>query len=156
MPEQWTNSLTVKSRRFNEGRKGTKKLWTPDSHVGGEICVKTVVYNTKKGSKEKEEKKQKKQKKEKKRAKGWRNTIVKGKNSVLSIILLGHDRRYFLYLCICNSYLLILSSNIFSLDSYYLFLPLSTNVLFGLFGPESIPILGSSQNRSLQYNLTIL
>ena len=71
MPEQWTNSLTAKSRRFNEGRKGTKKLWTPDSHVGGEICVKTVVYNTKKGSKEKEEKKKKE--KESKRLKKYNN-----------------------------------------------------------------------------------
>ena len=47
MHEQETSSLTAKSRRFKEGRKGTKRLPTPDSHVGGEIGVKTVVYNTK-------------------------------------------------------------------------------------------------------------
>ena len=106
---------TVKSRRFKEGRKGTEKLWTPDSHVSREIGVKTVVYNTKmdqkKGGGDKNRRKRKK------RAKGWRNTTVKRKNSVLSIRLLGHDRGYFLYLCMYNSFLLILSSNIFSLDS---------------------------------------
>ena len=151
MPEQWTSSLTAKSRRFKEGQKGTEKLWTPDSHVGEEIGVKTVVYNTKRDQKKR---KKKEQNKKKKRAKCWKNTTVKRKNSVLSIILLGHDREYFLYLCMCNSFLLILSSNIFSLDSDLLFLPLSTNLLFGLFGPESISILGSSQNRSLQNSNT--
>ena len=64
MPEQWTSSLTTKSRRFKEGRKGTEKLWTPDLHVGGEIGVKTVVYNTKmdqkKGGGEKTEKREQK------------------------------------------------------------------------------------------------
>ena len=115
MPEQWTSSLIPKSRTFKEWRKGTEKLWTPDSHVGGEIGVKTVVYNMKmdqnKGGGDKNRRKRKK------RAKGWRNTIVKGKNFVLSIRLLEHNRGYFLYLCMCNSFLLILSSNIFSLDS---------------------------------------
>ena len=68
MPEQWTSSLTAKSRRFKEGRKGTEKFWTPDSHVGGEISIKTVVYNTKrdqkkKGRKKKTEKREKREQK---------------------------------------------------------------------------------------------
>ena len=57
MPEQWTSSLTVKSRRFKDERKGTEKFWTPDSHVGGEVGGKIMVYNTqrdqKKGDREK-------------------------------------------------------------------------------------------------------
>ena len=58
MHEQETSSLTAKSRRFKEGRKGMKRLPTPDSHVGGEIGVKTVVYNTKRDQKKwKEERK---------------------------------------------------------------------------------------------------
>ena len=60
MPEQWTSSLTAKSGRFKE------KLWTLDSHVGGEIGVKTVVYNAPK-------------KKKKRGEKGWRTTTVKKK-----------------------------------------------------------------------------
>ena len=62
MLEQWTSSLTAKSRKFKEGWKGTEKLWTPDSHVVGEIGVKSVIYNTKRDKKRKEEKKGKKQK----------------------------------------------------------------------------------------------
>ena len=83
--------------------------------MGGEIGVKTVVYNTKRDKKKKEEKQNKK--KEKREQKVEKNTTVKRKNIVLSIILLGHDRGYFLCLYMCNSFLLILSSNIFSLDS---------------------------------------
>ena len=79
--------------------------------------------------------------KEKEREKGGRNTTVKENNSVLSILLLGHDRGYFLYLCMCNFFFLIRYSNIFSLDSDQFFLPLSTNLLFGLVGSESIPVL---------------
>ena len=71
--------------------------------MGGEIDVKTVVYNTKRDQK----KKKKKKGKEKEREKGGRNTTVKEKNSVLSILLLGHDRGYFLYLCMCNFFFLI-------------------------------------------------
>ena len=33
-------------------RDGTEKLPTPDSHVDGENGVKTMVYNTKRNSKE--------------------------------------------------------------------------------------------------------
>ena len=72
------------------------------------------------------------------------------KNPKPLIILLGHNRGCFLYLCMCNSFPLTLSINIFSLDSDQLFLSLSTNLLFGLFGLESNPVLGSSQNWSLQ------
>ena len=110
MPEQWTSSLTTKSRRFKEGRRGTEKLWTPDSHVGGEIGVKTIVYNMKRDQKKRREKNQEKEKereREREREKGWRNTIVKRKNFVLLITLLGPDRGYFLYLYICNFFLLI-------------------------------------------------
>ena len=63
MPEQQTSSLTAKSRRFKERRKGTKKLPTPNSHVGGEIGVKTVVYNTKRDQKKKKKGKKKREKK---------------------------------------------------------------------------------------------
>ena len=73
------------------------------------------------------------------------------KNPKPLIILLGHNRGCFLYLCMCNSFPLTLSTNIFSLDSDQLFLPLSTNLLFGLFGLESIPIFGSSQNWFLHF-----
>ena len=75
------------------------------------------------------------------------------KNPKPLIILLGHNQGCFLYLCICNSFPLTLSINIFSLDSDQLFLPLSTNLLFGLFGPEFNPVLGSSQNWSLQFQI---
>ena len=93
--------------------------------MGGEIGVKTIVYNTKrkkrqKGGKEKKKEKgrgNKREKKDKKRENGGRNTAVKEKNSVLSILLLGHDQGYFLYMCMCNFFLLIRYSNIFSLDS---------------------------------------
>ena len=47
---------------------------------------------------------------------GGRNTTVKRKNSILLIILLGHDRGRLLYWCMCNSFPLTLSTNIFSLD----------------------------------------
>ena len=69
MPEQWTSSLTAKSRRLKERQKGTKKLWTPDSHVGGEVCGKIMVYNMKrdqkKGDREKSRKKRKRERESK-------------------------------------------------------------------------------------------
>ena len=65
MPVQYTSSLTAKSRRFKEGRNGTGKLSTPDSHVNGENGAKTIVYNTKRDSKERRGKKEKQE-----RAKG--------------------------------------------------------------------------------------
>ena len=40
--------------RSKEGRKGTGKLSTPDSHVDGESGAKTIVYNTKKERRKKE------------------------------------------------------------------------------------------------------
>ena len=42
-------------------RDGTEKLLTPNSHVDGENGAKTIVYNTKKDSKEGEGKKNKKE-----------------------------------------------------------------------------------------------
>ena len=60
MPEQFTSSLTAKSRRFKEGRKGTEKLPTPDSHVDGENSAKTIVYNTKRFQRKEEGRKTKK------------------------------------------------------------------------------------------------
>ena len=50
---------------FKEGRTGTEKLPTSDSHVDGEKGTKTIVYNTKRGGR----RKKKKDRKEK-RAKG--------------------------------------------------------------------------------------
>ena len=85
--------------------------------MGGEIGVKTVVYNAKRDKKKNEEKTENRIKKEKKEQKVEENTTVKRKNTVLSIILLEHERGYFLCLYMYNSFLLILSSNIFSLDS---------------------------------------
>ena len=85
--------------------------------MGGEIGVKTVVYNAKRDKQEEGEKKKNRRKKEKREQKVEENTTVKRENTVLSIVLLGHDRGYFLCLYMCNSFLLILSSNIFSLDS---------------------------------------
>ena len=49
---------------FKEGREGTEKLPTPDSHVDGESEAKTIVYNMKRDSKKK------KKRKTQKRAKG--------------------------------------------------------------------------------------
>ena len=95
-------------------------------------------YITKKGNKRKKKREVKETQQQKER-----------KNPKPLIILLGHNRGCFLYWCMCNSFPLTLSTNIFSLNSDQLFLPLSTNLLFGLFGTESIPILGSSQNWSL-------
>ena len=51
--------------------------------------AKTIVYNTKKDSKNRG---QRKNTRKKKREKGGRNTIVKRKSSSLSIILTGHVR----------------------------------------------------------------
>ena len=49
-----------------EGREGTRKLPTPDSHVDGENGEKTTVYNTKRDSKKGDgEKKHRKEKKAK-------------------------------------------------------------------------------------------
>ena len=58
------SSLTAKSRRCKEGRNGTGKLLTPDSHVDGEKGARTIVYNTKKDSKEGGRKKRKRRKSE--------------------------------------------------------------------------------------------
>ena len=44
-------------------RDGTEKLLTPNSHVDGENGAKTIVYNTKKDSKEGVRKKNKKEQK---------------------------------------------------------------------------------------------
>ena len=60
------SSLTAKSNRCKEGRNGTAKLLTPDSHVDGEKGARTIVYNTKKDSKEGGRKKKKKQEKSEK------------------------------------------------------------------------------------------
>ena len=64
MPEQWNSSLIAKSRRFKEGRKWTEKLWTPDSHVGGEVGGKIMVYNTRRDQKKNRERKKTRKKKE--------------------------------------------------------------------------------------------
>ena len=47
-----------------------KGLPTPDSHVDGGNCVKTIVYNTKKDSKKRHTKKKTRKKKKRERAKG--------------------------------------------------------------------------------------
>ena len=82
---------------------GTGKLPTPDSHVDNEYDTKTMIYNREKNKKKRRLKKIEKEKK--------RKTVKP------LIILLGHNRGYFLYLCMCNSFPLILSTNIFFLDS---------------------------------------
>ena len=51
---------------FKEGREGTEKLPTPDSHVDGESEAKTIVYNMKRDSKKKKEKNTEKSKRLKK------------------------------------------------------------------------------------------
>ena len=83
--------LRVEDSRRDE--RGQKKLPTPDSHVDGEKCTRTAVYNTKRNWRKKGRKKRKKRK----RAKGWRKITVKRRSSILLIILLGHIRGYFLY-----------------------------------------------------------
>ena len=118
------------------------------THTWMEKMVQKPQYITRKGIQRKGD--GRKTKKSKRLKKYNSKTTVKRKNSILLMILLGHDRRCFLYLCMCNFFPLTLYTNIFSLDSDQLFLPLSTNSLFGFFGPESIPVLGSSQNWSLQ------
>ena len=45
---------------FKEGREGTEKLPTPDSHVDGESEAKTIVYNMKRDSKKKKREKHRK------------------------------------------------------------------------------------------------
>ena len=76
--------------------------------------AKTIVYNTKKDSKNGDGEKNTRKKK---REKGGRNTTVKRKSSSLSIILTGHVRGCFLYVCMCDSFQLTLYINIFILDS---------------------------------------
>ena len=151
MPEQWTSSLTAKNGRFKkrQGKQEKRTLNTWPTRGWRKWC-KTIVYNTKKDKKKGGQKKKKEEKKEKKMAKGWRNTTVKKKNSLLLVPILGHVREYFLHLCACNSSLLTLYTNIFILDSDDHFLPLSINLLFGLLGPGSFPVLGLSQSWSLQ------
>ena len=92
MPEQWTSSLTAKSRRFKEVWNKTEKLWTPDSHVSGEIGVKTVVYNTKKDKKKRGRKKQKKKKRKKKREKESKR-LKKYNNKKKELCTLNHTTR---------------------------------------------------------------
>ena len=48
---------------FKEGRNGTGKLPTPDSHMDGETSAKTIVYNMKRDSKENGRKKNKRERK---------------------------------------------------------------------------------------------
>ena len=81
--------------------------------------------------------------------------IVKKKNSLLLVPILGHVRGCFLHLCACNSFLLTLYTNIFIIDSDQHFLPLSINLLFRLLGPGSIPVLGLSQSWSLNIYIYI-
>ena len=133
------------SRRGKRGQRNSEHL----THMWVEKFVEKSWYITWKGIKRRgTEKKAGKKERERERAKGWRNTTVKRKNSIFSIILLGHVWRYFLYWCMRNSFRLILFSNIFSLDSNWLFLPFSTNLLFELFawvhsyfGFKSKPVL---------------
>ena len=112
-----------------------------------EIVQKQQYITRKKDSKNEG---RRKNTRKKKREKGGRNTTVKMKGSSLSIVLTGHVRECFLYVCMCDSFHLTLYINIFILDLDQLFLSLSTNLQFGLFGLGSIPVLGSSQNQSLQ------
>ena len=76
--------------------------------------AKTVVYNTKKDSKKGG---RRKNTRKKKGEKGGRNTTVKRKSSSLSIVLTGHVRGCFLYVCMCDSFHITLYINIFILDS---------------------------------------
>ena len=91
-----------------------KRLPTPDSHMDRGNGAKTVVYNMKKDSKNGG---QRKNTRKKKREKGGRNTTVKRKSSSLSVILTGHVRGCFLYVCMCDSFHLIMYIKIFILDS---------------------------------------
>ena len=57
---------------MKEGRTGTEKLPTSDSHVDGEKGTKTIVYNTKREDEEKKKKEKRTQKrKESKRLKKY-------------------------------------------------------------------------------------
>ena len=95
------------SRRGKGSRE--KGLPTPDPHVDGENGVKnhSIQYEEREkgGHTEKDWRKKKEKEKE---HKGWRNTIAKRKNLVLSVIVLGHIRGYFLYMYEYNSFLLTL------------------------------------------------
>ena len=92
-------------------RDRTGKLLTPDSHVDNEYGTKTMIYKREK---------RKERKRKKKREKGREVEEIQQKerkNPKPLIILLGYNRGCFLYLCMCNSFSLTLSTNIFSLDS---------------------------------------
>ena len=82
------------SRKGKRSRK--KGLPPPDPHVEGGNGKKAIVYNTKK--RKKEEGTRKETKRERTGRKKKRNTTAKRKNLVLSILVLGHVRRYFLYM----------------------------------------------------------
>ena len=129
-------------------RQGSSQLLTHTWMMN--MTQKTIVYNRKRNGKKKRRKKKIKKKTKRIREVEEIQQQKEMKNPKPLIILLGHNRGCFLYLCMCNSFPLTLSINIFSLDSDQLFLSLSTNLLFGLFGLESNPVLGSSQNWSLQ------
>ena len=79
-------------------RRREKGLPTPDPHVDGGNGKKAIVYNTKGRKKERGKKNRLKKKKREKEQKGGRNTTAKRKNLVLSILVLGHVRGYFLYM----------------------------------------------------------
>ena len=75
-----------------------------------EMVKKAIVYNTKKDE-EKGDRKKKNRLEKKKRErehKGWRNTTAKRKNLVLSVLLLGYVRGYFLYMYAYNSFFITL------------------------------------------------
>ena len=89
-------------------RDGTEKLPTPDSHVNGENCAKTMVYNMKRNSKKKRDERKIEKKK------GLRNITVKRENSKLLITLQGFSRGclpYYVYITFLPKHL----QSIFSL-----------------------------------------
>ena len=72
-----------------------------------EMVKKAIVYNTKKEEKKKGME-EKQTEKERENRKGWRNTTAKRKNIVLSVLLLGHVRGYFLNMYADNSFFITL------------------------------------------------
>ena len=77
--------------------------------------AKKVVYNTKEDSKKRGTEKEIQERKREQNVE--KNPTVKRKSSSLSIILTGHVRGCFLYVCMCDSFHLTLYINLFILDS---------------------------------------
>ena len=104
------NKQAALQLRVKGSRRGQRNSPHP-THTWMEKRIQKPQYITWKGMQGKGDEKREK------RAKCWKKTTIKRESSILLIILLGHIRICFLYLCMNNSFPLTPSTKIFSLYS---------------------------------------